>query len=202
MQTTGRIAWIDELKGFLMLVVIAGHCPLIHYIPYYGVVGQCFMAAFYFLSGYTYRDRGELFSSYCGKRTKRLLIPYAVWGAALVAQDTVRSLLHGIGLKTILLHKWGGLIYCRYMLCASSYTSGGGGILAHFQQLDGVVSHVDVPHEPVVFCFGAPSGQMASSVIPCLPCRVGSIHILPHLASLEPRHRAAHRGDYAFGLLL
>ena len=125
-QTQGRIEWIDYLKGFLMLVVIAGHCGLAHYIPYWGVVNQCHMATYFFLSGYTYRERGELFLAYCAKRARRLLIPYAVYGVAFVAADTAFLTLKGLINKATLLKKWGGLIYCRYMLRASLYTSGGG----------------------------------------------------------------------------
>ena len=129
-KTQGRIAWIDALKGFSMIAVVLSHSSLGRHIPYFYFVTRCYMATFYFLSGYTYHEKADGFSSYCNKRAKRLLIPYAVYGVALVALDSTVLFLKGSSLKTIIFQKWGGLIYGRYMLCYALDSSTGG--LVHF----------------------------------------------------------------------
>lgn len=75
-----RINWIDELKGFILIIVCLQHTHI--NIPFIGgnliVICQAFhMPAFFFLSGILFSTyRYPNFISYIKRKTKTLLVPY------------------------------------------------------------------------------------------------------------------------------
>lgn len=75
-----RINWIDELKGFILILVCLGHTNI--NIPFLGgnliTMCQSFrMSTFFFLSGLLFSTRRyPNISSYITHKTKALLIPY------------------------------------------------------------------------------------------------------------------------------
>lgn len=76
-----RINWIDELKGFILLLVCLGHTNI--NIPFWGggnliVICQAFrMSTFFFLSGLLFSTRRYPdIHSYIKSKTKVLLVPY------------------------------------------------------------------------------------------------------------------------------
>lgn len=75
-----RINWIDELKGFILILVCLGHTNV--YIPFLGgnliTICQAFrMSTFFFLSGLLFStNRYPNIMSYMMHKTKVLLIPY------------------------------------------------------------------------------------------------------------------------------
>lgn len=74
-----RIKWVDNLKGFILLLVCIGH---VHFRTgmMYQVSSMCAafrMTTFFFLSGYLFSIRKhKSISSYTKSKTKSLLIPY------------------------------------------------------------------------------------------------------------------------------
>lgn len=74
-----RIKWVDNLKGFILLLVCIGH---VHFRTgmMYQVSTMCAafrMTTFFFLSGYLFSIRKhKSISSYTKSKTKSLLIPY------------------------------------------------------------------------------------------------------------------------------
>lgn len=80
-QNPNRINWIDELKGFILILVCLGHTNI--NIPFWGggnliVVCVAFrMSTFFFLSGLLFSTRRYSdIDSYIKHKTKVLLIPY------------------------------------------------------------------------------------------------------------------------------
>lgn len=78
-----RINWIDELKGFILILVCLGHTHIS--IPFVGGVDliaicQAFhMSTFFFLSGILFStSRYSTINSYIMSKTKVLLIPYVL----------------------------------------------------------------------------------------------------------------------------
>lgn len=74
-SSKSRILWVDSLKGFLMLLVIAGH--IMNCEPIYGAIYSFHMPLFFILSAYTFRPAQTALDWW--KRTLRsavrLLIP-------------------------------------------------------------------------------------------------------------------------------
>lgn len=74
-----RIKWVDNLKGFILLLVCIGH---VHFktglLFQVSVMCAAFrMTTFMFLSGYLYSIRKhKTFASYCKSKSKSLLLPY------------------------------------------------------------------------------------------------------------------------------
>jgi len=77
-----RINWIDELKGFILILVCLGHTNI--NIPFIGgnliVICQAFrMSTFFFLSGLLFSTRRYTgIHSYIKSKTKVLLVPYVL----------------------------------------------------------------------------------------------------------------------------
>lgn len=76
---TERIKWVDNLKGFILLLVCIGH---VHFkgglFATIHVMSEAFwMPGFFFLSGYLFSDKKyKDFSSYFKSKSRSLLIPY------------------------------------------------------------------------------------------------------------------------------
>lgn len=89
-----RVDWIDRYKGLLIILVVMGHVvgggyhltqgtsqQLLHYL--YITIYSFHMPAFFFLAGITWRDReNETFGRFLLKKSKRLLVPYFIFGIA------------------------------------------------------------------------------------------------------------------------
>lgn len=70
----------------------------------------CYMAAFYFISGYISRNKNQKLSVFLKEKAKRLLFPCLVYGVVLVGIDVILSGTQGT------LNKLIGVFYSRYML--------------------------------------------------------------------------------------
>ncbi|WP_234123164.1 acyltransferase family protein [Clostridium hydrogenum] len=71
-----RIEWIDVAKGIAMLLVILGHTSIPN--SNLKLILSFHMPLFFFLSGYTFKLKGN-FLTYLKKKIKSLLIPYFVF---------------------------------------------------------------------------------------------------------------------------
>ena len=80
----GRLAYIDRLKGFLMLMVIIGHIPSHTLHPYYSfspflkIIMLFHMPAFFFASGYVAQSRPS--KNKCTEKLFRYLCPLIIIG--------------------------------------------------------------------------------------------------------------------------
>lgn len=81
-----RIEWIDSLKGAMMLAVIWSHSSANNTSGGYWITAS-YMAVFYFLSGYIFKDKNNGFPKFLLGKAKRLLIPYFSYGTLLVLFD-------------------------------------------------------------------------------------------------------------------
>lgn len=109
-----RLEWVDTLKGFLMIIVIWSH-SLAFDSRYGNFLTVGYMAVFYWISGYLFKNKGQSFDKFIESKFRRLLIPYLLYGTLLVALGTVYYSLKHASPKEIL-YQWFGLIYGRYML--------------------------------------------------------------------------------------
>lgn len=84
-----NVPWIDAWKGWLILLVVVGHaagavCHMVEGVDrqvcrgVYFLIYSYHMPAFFFVSGWLWRDMG--FADFIRKRTRRLLIPYFLVG--------------------------------------------------------------------------------------------------------------------------
>lgn len=76
-----RIQWVDSIKGLGMLLVMISHLGLNFWWQKYACA--CYMAMFFVISGYTYKNKYEI-REYLADRAKRLLIPWFFYGTFLV----------------------------------------------------------------------------------------------------------------------
>ena len=77
-----RIAWIDNLKAFLILLVVLGHCiqdsGLGDDSLLYRFIYSFHMPLFFAVSGYVSQRDFTPWSA-VGRRAVQLLVPYAAW---------------------------------------------------------------------------------------------------------------------------
>jgi len=71
-----RIAWIDALKGFGMVLVILGHMTIPDIARRF--IFSFHMPLFFFISGYLYRN--EFSKRWLARKIDSLLVPYVVYG--------------------------------------------------------------------------------------------------------------------------
>ncbi len=111
-----RHIWIDALKGFGMILVIATHSSLSIVSPKLTVMLTAgYMAIFFILSGYT--TKKEAFIPAIKKKAKRLLIPYFFYGISITTLFTIAKIPSG----NIDINEWIGLIYSRYAIHPLDY---------------------------------------------------------------------------------
>ena len=106
-----RKKYIDAVKGFCIILVLFSHAGGIPFIG--GILAACYMHVYFVIAGITYSDRQEeTFRQFALKKAKRLLLPYAVYGAALWIIDCICEKL------TIpeIMRGWAGVIYARHCL--------------------------------------------------------------------------------------
>lgn len=106
-----RKAWIDSLKGFLMILVIWSHtCAYLDPPGYY--LTAAYMAVYFFLTGYTATNWNSMQSM--KKRASRLLIPFFIYGGALLVWHLFTATVQdSINIKEVLL-SIGGFLYNAY----------------------------------------------------------------------------------------
>lgn len=79
MTSTGRINYIDELKGFILCLVCLGHIAYSELSYVMNWMSLMRMFTFFFLSGLLFsRRRFPTFKDYAISKTKHLLFPY-IW---------------------------------------------------------------------------------------------------------------------------
>ena len=83
-----RIAWIDEIKGLMLLIVVIEHVGLIpHYLNYPIVYwGSMAMPCYFALSGYLYSTKRE-FREFLARKSQSLLLPYVCLSIVLLLLD-------------------------------------------------------------------------------------------------------------------
>lgn len=74
-----RLEYIDICKAFGIILVILGHT---YYGPQviYNIIYCFHMPLFFIVSGFTFRNSRTGFFTFAGRRAKKLLIPYGVFG--------------------------------------------------------------------------------------------------------------------------
>ena len=88
----GRIGWIDEFKGFVLLLVCLYHVEQSFSYAQMGMLhlSALRMSAFFFISGMLFSTRRfDSFKSYFIHKTKVLLIPYILLSLLFLALDPV-----------------------------------------------------------------------------------------------------------------
>lgn len=115
-----RIEWIDSLKGAMMLAVIWSHSSANNTSGGYWITAS-YMAVFYFLSGYIFKDKNNGFPKFLLGKAKRLLIPYFSYGTLLVLIDAFIPMTPD-DFDRSAANKWMGLLYSRYMLYPDNFS--------------------------------------------------------------------------------
>ncbi|MBC1573185.1 acyltransferase family protein [Listeria booriae] len=90
-MTEKRLDWIDNLRGFGMILVVWGHMNLPYVLE--TIVYSFHMPLFFFISGYLYRKKEESFLSTLKRKSSGMLIPYFFFATI--------SIPFGIGLALI-----------------------------------------------------------------------------------------------------
>ena len=87
-----RIGWIDQAKGIGLMLVMFGHCYLDEKLTFLFLAFH--MPLFFFLSGYTFRGRGN-YLTFVVNKARSLLIPYAFLAVVLILVDGVFATVYG-----------------------------------------------------------------------------------------------------------
>lgn len=119
-----RQLWIDAVKGIAILLVLISHsdfwtfCNNHSQIPGFthlkyiiSLAIASYMPLFYFISGYTFKDRPNIIS----QRFKRLIPPYFKWGIAALLYTWGIIYANGGNMRDYLTPA-AGLIYSRFLL--------------------------------------------------------------------------------------
>ncbi len=80
-----RLVWLDALKGIGMLLIVLSHSELD--VPGKNYLVSGFIPLFFIATGYTFSFRDSI-KQIALKRSKRLLIPYFVYGIMIVVLFT------------------------------------------------------------------------------------------------------------------
>ncbi len=120
-----RLHWIDNAKGLAIILVLlihshiaysamAGETPLFKGIHIILTLARAsFMALFFFVSGYTYKDKHDALKT----RFRKLIIPYVVYGISIVLITFLIQIIQGNAVNLPgLLKDLGGLLYSRSCL--------------------------------------------------------------------------------------
>ena len=80
-----RFLYIDNLKGFAILLVVLGHCIQFRMPGYddnmaFRFIYSFHMPLFFIISGYVSYKADILIKTLVAKRARQLLFPYFVWG--------------------------------------------------------------------------------------------------------------------------
>lgn len=88
---TKRIAWIDVAKGLLIILVILGHSNINDITAV--VINSFHMAAFFVLSGITYRGEKSTFREFFCKKFRTIIIPYLVFSLIMLVYLLLKKIL-------------------------------------------------------------------------------------------------------------
>ena len=118
-----RVLWIDAAKGFCILLVLLAHSQSNLFSAHYpdsllteilralGKFFPCYMALFFFLSGYTFRNRENVLYS----RFKSLMRPYLTWVVICIAYIVIyRMCSKGMPDMVFISKLISGAIYARF----------------------------------------------------------------------------------------
>lgn len=92
-QKTKHVAWVDDLKGLGIVLIVAGHCfaTLMNMTDgssqrlmrsFFDFVYLFHVPLFFMLSGLTFSGKQENFIRFFKKKFIRLMVPYYIWGIA------------------------------------------------------------------------------------------------------------------------
>lgn len=112
-QPSARLLWLDAVKGAGMILVMLSHLPRIPKAGPY--LFACFMPLFFISSGYT-SSRSFETKAYIQKKSKRLLIPYVVYGSFLLLVKMRKTVFRGNVREAVL--DLVGFFYSRYYFYA------------------------------------------------------------------------------------
>ena len=71
-----REHWIDNLKGFMLLIVMGHMGPIPHIISFvFSPTDLLYVTVFFILSGYLFKEQSS-FKNFIRNKTKSLLVPY------------------------------------------------------------------------------------------------------------------------------
>ena len=82
-----RERWIDETRGYALLLVVLGHMGISYFGQYFTT---CHLPLFYFLSGFLFSSR-DAFPVFVKKKAKRLLVPYFCFGIILIVSSVIQG---------------------------------------------------------------------------------------------------------------
>ena len=103
-----RILWIDAIKGVGIMMVMTSHMLS---IPYDWVLYVGFIPFFFFVSGYTYKQKDNIKTLIVDK-SKRLLIPYFVYSVFALIVDLFLGYID----KNSMIIRVIGIFYSRFCL--------------------------------------------------------------------------------------
>lgn len=117
MNTKKRLDWIDAVKGVLIILVVLSHCgqinnSYIHHIMQ--ILPAGYVSTFFVLAGYN--TKKEDFLPAMKKKSKRLIIPYFVYGAFIIFLYTLLNTIQGGFSAQELLHNIIALSYSRFSI--------------------------------------------------------------------------------------
>ncbi|MBC1779165.1 acyltransferase family protein [Listeria booriae] len=96
-MTVKRLDWIDNLRGFGMILVVWGHMNL----PYIfeTIIYSFHIPLFFFISGYLYRAKKECLVSAIKRKASGTLVPYLFFAALSIPFGIILSLLQNTTLS-------------------------------------------------------------------------------------------------------
>lgn len=113
-MATVRHDWIDAVKGLGIILIVISHCEIkneyLQQVMFYLASG--YVSMFFVLAGYNARK--EPFLPALGKKSKRLIIPYFVYGALAILFFCILDIIRGGFSEQILSHDFWSLLYSRY----------------------------------------------------------------------------------------
>ena len=81
-RQTERVVWVDNARAIAMLCIVLGHMLVERYTQSF--VYMFHVPAFFFLSGYCFRDRLP-FRQFVLHKLRRIMVPYAAFGLIAIA---------------------------------------------------------------------------------------------------------------------
>ena len=88
-----RIDWIDNLKGFSILLVLLGHSFISE--DFYRLIYTMHMPLFFSISGYLYKNKNEDIKQFVLRKAKSLLVPYFIFATLSLPIGILLSKISG-----------------------------------------------------------------------------------------------------------
>ena len=114
-NSSQRVEWIDAIKGLGIILVLVNHsCG---FGKYGNLFTACYMPLFFMAAGFTLKPEKIIKNNvFVLQRSKRLLIPWAVYGFAFVILNFFSSLFRSNLTWEQIGVNFGGMLYSRYCL--------------------------------------------------------------------------------------